>query len=161
MSSQYFTLERKEGVEILTITRPDVLNALNFQLLGELRDYFTALRGDAGVKVLIITGQGEKAFCAGADIPELRGRHIMSEREGIQLGQEVMNRLEAVGKPTIAAINGFALGGGLEMAPGLHLPAGRPQRPFGPARTQPGPAARLWRHPAPAPPGGGRPAPWR
>lgn len=116
MGLENFSVERIEGIEILTITRPGVLNALNFQLLAELRDNFLAFGRDPSARVLIITGQGPKAFCAGADIPELRGRHIISEREGMRMGQEVFGLLESVGKPSIAAINGFALGGGLEMA---------------------------------------------
>ncbi|MEW5911843.1 MAG: enoyl-CoA hydratase-related protein [Thermodesulfobacteriota bacterium] len=116
MGNDNFAVERKGAVEVLTFTRPPVLNALNFQLLGQLRDHLLACQADPEVRVLIFTGQGPKAFCAGADIPELRGRHVMAERQGLRLGQEVFSLLESLGKPSIAAINGFALGGGLELA---------------------------------------------
>ena len=116
MGQEYFSIERRDHVEIMTITRPKVLNALNFELLKDLKESFLHFRADPHGRVLIITGQGEKAFCAGADIPELRGRHIYEEKQGLLLGQDVFNTLEALGKPSIAAINGYALGGGLEMA---------------------------------------------
>lgn len=116
MGQRAFSIEYKEQVEILTITRPEVLNSLNFQLLRDLKEEFLRFKADPNLRVLIITGQGEKAFCAGADIQELRGRHIFDEKEGMVLGQDVFNTLEGLGKPSIAAINGYALGGGLEMA---------------------------------------------
>lgn len=116
MGNSSFSVEYRDQIEILTITRPDVLNALNFQLLQDLKTEFLRFKSDADRNVLIITGQGEKAFCAGADIAELRGRHIWEEKQGMQLGQDVFTTLEWVGKPSIAAINGYALGGGLEMA---------------------------------------------
>lgn len=116
MSGSLFRVERKGRVAILTVTRPQVLNALSFQLLGELKDFFLAFREDPEGRVLIITGEGDKAFCAGADIAELRGRHISEEKRGHLRGQETFNILEGLGKPSIAAINGYALGGGLEMA---------------------------------------------
>lgn len=116
MDQKFFSIEHKDKVEILTITRPEVLNALNFELLKDLKEAFLHFKGDPSGRVLIITGQGEKAFCAGADISELRGRHILDEKQGMLLGQEVFNTLEGLGKPSIAAINGYALGGGLEMA---------------------------------------------
>jgi len=116
MEQEFFSIERKQAVEILTITRPEVLNALNFGLLRDLKEAFVRFKGDPEGRVLIITGQGEKAFCAGADIPELLGRHIFEQKQGMLLGQEVFTALEGLGKPSIAAINGYALGGGLEMA---------------------------------------------
>jgi len=116
MDKKLFSIEYKNEVGILTMTRPEVLNALNFQLVRDLKEAFLRFKEDDSRKVLIITGQGGKAFCAGADIPELRGRHIADEKEGIRRGQEAFSTLEGLGKPSIAAINGYALGGGLEMA---------------------------------------------
>ncbi len=116
MGNKSLSIEHRDKVDILTITRPEVLNALNFELLSSLKEAFLRFKGDPDRRVLIITGQGEKAFCAGADIPELRGRHILQQKQGMAFGQEVFNTLEGLGKPSIAAINGYALGGGLEMA---------------------------------------------
>jgi enoyl-CoA hydratase len=116
MSSGLFRVERKGQVEVLTITRPQVLNALNFQLLKELKDFFLAFKEDPEARAIIITGESDKAFCAGADIQELRGRHISEEKMGQLRGQDTFSTLEGLGKPSIAAINGYALGGGLEMA---------------------------------------------
>ncbi len=116
MDKKLFSIERRDKVEILTITRPAVLNALNFELLKHLKEAFLHFKTDPGARILIITGEGEKAFCAGADISELRGRHIFDEKQGMIMGQEVFTLLEGLGKPSIAAINGYALGGGLEMA---------------------------------------------
>ena len=116
MGEKLLSIEYKNEVEILTIQRPEVLNALNFQLVSDLKEAFLRFKEDGARKVLIITGQGEKAFCAGADIPELRGRHIVDAKKGILRGQDAFNTLDVIGKPSIAAINGYALGGGLEMA---------------------------------------------
>ena len=106
MDQQYFSIEPRDQVWILTITRPEVLNALNFELLKQLKEAFLDFKQDPEARILIITGQGEKAFCAGADIQELRGRHILAEKQGMLLGQETFNTLEEIGKPSIAAING-------------------------------------------------------
>jgi enoyl-CoA hydratase len=100
----------------ITFNRPDVLNALNREMLGELGDCLDALRRDDAVRVVILTGAGEKAFIAGADIRELAQRTPLDGREFSLHGQEIFRRLETLGKPTIAAINGFALGGGCELA---------------------------------------------
>lgn len=116
VDQQYFSIETRDQVWILTINRPEVLNALNFELLKNLKQAFLDFKQDSEARILILTGQGQKAFCAGADIQELRGRHIIDEKQGMLLGQEVFNTLEEIGKPSIAAINGYALGGGLEMA---------------------------------------------
>lgn len=116
MDQKYFSIESRGQVRILTINRPEVLNALNFELLQQLKQAFLNFKHDPDARILILTGRGEKAFCAGADIQELRGRHIFDEKQGMLLGQATFNTLEEIGKPSIAAINGYALGGGLEMA---------------------------------------------
>jgi len=100
----------------ITFNRPQVLNALNTQTVIELGDALNAARTDDAVRVLILTGAGEKSFVAGADINELAERTPVDGKEYSLVGQSIFHRLETLGKPSIAAINGFALGGGCELA---------------------------------------------
>jgi enoyl-CoA hydratase len=100
----------------ITFNRPAVLNALNSKTLGELGDCLDEVRRDEGIRALILTGAGEKAFVAGADINELAQRTAVDGRDFALYGQKIFHRLESLGKPSIAAINGFALGGGCELA---------------------------------------------
>jgi enoyl-CoA hydratase len=116
MAFDNLLLEREEAVAILTINRPQVLNALNAATLDELRRAILELKADAAVRVVIITGAGEKAFVAGADIKELALQTPQNGRELALRGQHVFDLVENMGKPVIAAINGFALGGGCELA---------------------------------------------
>ena len=109
-------LERDAGVAVVTINRPKVLNALNGPTLDELRRVLHGLKDDADVRCVIITGAGEKSFIAGADINELALQTPVSGRDHARSGQGVLNLIENLGKPVIAAINGFALGGGCELA---------------------------------------------
>ena len=104
------------GVATVTINRPKVLNALNTQTLDELRRAMLALRRDDAVRVVVITGAGEKSFIAGADINELSVQTPTGGRDHAMRGQHVLDLIENLGKPVIAAINGFALGGGCELA---------------------------------------------
>ena len=106
------TLEREGAVAIVTINRPRVLNALNLAMLGELGGVIGALRDDGDVRCVIVTGAGEKSFVAGADINELAGLTPTAGREHARAGQAVFDAIEQLGKPVIAAINGYALGGG-------------------------------------------------
>lgn len=106
----------KDQVARITFNRPSVLNALNRKTMDELGDCLNAARRDDAVRVLILTGSGEKAFIAGADINELAQRTPVDGKEFSLYGQEIIHRLETMGKPSIAAINGFALGGGCELA---------------------------------------------
>ena len=120
----YTTLlvERKEdGIAVITINRPDKMNALNATVIGELDAAITELDGDASVRGLILTGAGEKAFVAGADIGELAQATPVEGRETGMKGQRVYDRLERFRGPVIAAINGFALGGGCELAMACHI----------------------------------------
>ncbi len=116
MAFDNLLLERDGAVASITINRPKVLNALNTQTLDELRRAILELKQDAGVRVVILTGAGEKAFVAGADINELAVQTPTSGREHALAGQHVFDLIENMGKPVIAAINGYALGGGCELA---------------------------------------------
>jgi enoyl-CoA hydratase len=103
-------------VATVTVNRPDVLNALNTALLDELLHTLTDLGNDPQVGVVILTGEGERSFIAGADIKEMAGKTPLEARAYSELGQEIAHKLETMRKPTIAAVNGYALGGGCEMA---------------------------------------------
>src|SRR3954469_21504761 len=116
MAFDNLLLERDGAVALLTINRPKVLNALNSQTLDELRHAVLELKADEQVRVVILTGAGEKAFVAGADINELAVQSPISGREHALAGKHVFDLIENLGKPVIAAINGFALGGGCELA---------------------------------------------
>lgn len=108
-------LTRQGTAAILTLNRPEALNALSFAILGELSSALDDVAA-SDARVLIITGAGEKAFCAGADIKELRNRDLMSQKRGTELGQGVMSKIAALPMPSVAVINGYAFGGGLEIA---------------------------------------------
>src|SRR5690242_2696619 len=113
---QFLKFETKGAIAYVTINRPDKLNALNSTVMGELRAAFTAIKDDAEVRVAILTGTGEKAFVAGADIGELAKQDPVGAKEYTHKGQAVLDLIENLGKPVIACINGFALGGGCELA---------------------------------------------
>lgn len=116
MAFDTLLLERDAAVAIVTINRPKVLNALDAQTLDELRRVVLDLKQDDTSRVMILTGAGEKAFVAGADINELAVQTPTGGREHSLSGQHVLDLIENMGKPVIAAINGFALGGGCELA---------------------------------------------
>lgn len=116
MSYQNILLEVAGGVATLTVNRPDKLNALNSATLSEMEQAFEHCRTSAEVRALVITGAGEKAFVAGADIKELSTMTPLSAKDLAYRGQRILARLEDLGKPSVAMINGFALGGGLELA---------------------------------------------
>ena len=113
MAFDNLLLERDGAVAVLTINRPKVLNA---QTLDELRRAILELKHDAAIRVVILTGAGEKSFIAGADINELAVQSPIDGREHAIRGQHVFDLIEHMGKPVIAAINGYALGGGCELA---------------------------------------------
>ena len=122
MNFENILIEEKNGLAMITINRPKKLNALNKNTIEELHMAFKALDGDSNTKVIIITGKGEKAFVAGADISEFAN---FSVEEGMSLakkGQEILfDYVENLSTPVIAAVNGFALGGGLELAMACHF----------------------------------------
>ncbi|HET8645683.1 MAG TPA: enoyl-CoA hydratase-related protein, partial [Vicinamibacteria bacterium] len=121
MTFENLLVETREGVAVVTVNRPDKLNALNDKTVAELDAAFTALGADASVRGVILTGAGEKAFVAGADIAELSTQSPIDGKERSVRGQHVLDRIERLGKPVIAAVNGFALGGGCELAMACHL----------------------------------------
>ena len=108
--------DKKGAIAYVTVNRPKVLNALNMATMEELRQVFHSIKNDAEVRVVILTGAGEKSFVAGADIAELAKHDAVSGKEYTHKGQNVLNLIENLGKPVIACINGFALGGGCELA---------------------------------------------
>jgi enoyl-CoA hydratase len=116
MSYENILYEVRDGIAFITFNRPKVLNALNRQTMSELGQALAAAKADVQVRALILTGSGEKAFIAGADINELAQRTPVDGKEFSLVGQAVIHMLETMGKPSIAAINGFALGGGCELA---------------------------------------------
>src|SRR5262245_31279500 len=106
--------EKKNAIAYVTVNRPQVLNALNSRTWNDLKTAFEAARDDASVGGVILTGAGDKAFIAGADITELAHASAVEAATSSSHGQAVLDLIENLGKPVIAAINGFALGGGCE-----------------------------------------------
>ncbi len=121
MNYENILIEKENSIVILTINRPDKLNALNHKTLSEINSAFDEFENDENISAVIITGSGEKAFVAGADIKEL---NQLDEKTGIEFaefGQNIFSKVENFNKPVIAAINGFALGGGCELALACHI----------------------------------------
>jgi len=116
MSYNNIILSEQNRVAIITINRPKVLNALNTQTIIEIKNMLEELERDEKVKCIIITGSGERSFSAGADVKELKGQTVMEHLEFVEMGNNVFLDIENSQKPYIAAINGYALGGGLELA---------------------------------------------
>ena len=121
MAYQTLLVDMSERICTVTVNRPDKLNALNSQAKAELKDLFESLTSDTGVDVVILTGAGEKAFVAGTDIGELTSLNTASGTQFAAGGQGVFSRIEGFGKPVIAAVNGYALGGGCELALACHI----------------------------------------
>lgn len=121
MDYQTILFEKKDGYVVITLNRPDKLNALNKQMFDDLDDAFQKIELDESVHGLILTGSGEKAFAAGADIKELHESNRRSGKMFSEYGSKVMARLAQLRIPTIAAINGFALGGGCELTMACHM----------------------------------------
>ena len=121
MSESPLLIDTQDGIRTITVNRPDKLNALNSATLDALHQAFDEAAMDATVRVVVLTGAGEKAFVAGADISEMNGLTPVEGRDFSLRGQRMMRRIERMPKPVIAAVNGFALGGGLELAMCCHL----------------------------------------
>ena len=124
MSASYNTLKflvDENGIALLTINRPDKLNALNKTVLDELSEAIDTVNSDESIKALIITGEGEKAFVAGADIKELSSLDSETGEKLSRRGQNIFSQIENCSKPVVAVVNGFALGGGAELAMACHL----------------------------------------
>jgi enoyl-CoA hydratase len=114
-------VEHEDGVAVVTIDRPEALNALNAAVLTALRDLLRELSEDEAVRVVVLTGAGERAFAAGADIKEMQEKNVAEAQAWGELGHDVARLLETMPKPTIAAVNGLALGGGCELALGCDI----------------------------------------
>ncbi len=121
MTYQNLLVAVADGVATVTVNRPDKLNALNDATVAELALAAAALRADPAVKGVILTGAGPKAFVAGADIAELGTQDVATARARALAGQAMVTAFETMGKPVVAAVNGFALGGGCELAMGCHV----------------------------------------
>ncbi len=115
MADNVLLVDEKDGVVILTLNRPDVMNSFNFELLEALRDQIEGLRIRLDIRVVIITGAGEKAFCAGADLKERAKLNDLQVKKFINTIQNLFTSIESLNKPVIAAVNGIALGGGTEL----------------------------------------------
>ncbi|HYL80116.1 MAG TPA: enoyl-CoA hydratase-related protein [Candidatus Acidoferrum sp.] len=131
MTYQTLLFEVKDGVAVVTINRPDKLNALNDQVMAELADAAERIATDPGIKGAILTGSGPKSFVAGADISDLAKQGPFDGKARAMRGQGVLRRLETCGKPVIAAVNGFALGGGCELAMACHIRIASENAKFG------------------------------
>jgi enoyl-CoA hydratase len=124
-------LEKRSPIAIVTLNRPKVLNALNEETLAEIEKGFSHLKSDDAIKVVIFTGAGEKAFVAGADINQIAKLDPVSGARFAAKGQRVLSGIENLGKPVIAAINGYALGGGCEIAMACHIRLASKRAKFG------------------------------
>ena len=131
MDYENLLYETVERITIITINRPKSLNALNYKTLKELEEALTGAQKDPETKVVLITGAGEKAFIAGADLNELALLNPISGKEVAEKGQVLFSFLENLGKPTIAVVNGFALGGGTELALACTMRVASPNAKFG------------------------------
>jgi len=131
MSYQTMLFEIKDRIAFVTLNRPDKLNALNDQVMLELADAAERIATEPDIKGAILTGSGPKSFVAGADIGDLSRQGPFDGKARAQRGQAVLRRLETCGKPVIAAINGFALGGGCELAMACHIRIASENAKFG------------------------------
>jgi len=116
MEYQYLLLTKEDGIGTVTLNRPEVLNALNKTVFGELYELFTEIENDPGVRVVILTGAGDRAFAAGVDIKEMKDENSAGIREFVTTARRAGDRIYHLPKPVIAAVNGFAFGGGHELA---------------------------------------------
>ena len=131
MPYQNLLLNISESIAVVTLNRPEKLNALNSKTIDELRNVFVEINKNESISVVILTGSGEKAFVAGADISELNKLDTISAKAFSENGQEVFNLIENLNKPVIAVVNGFALGGGCELALACHIRIASENAKFG------------------------------
>jgi enoyl-CoA hydratase len=131
MTYQTLNLEFSNKTAVVFINRPDKLNALNLNVISELKHCFSELNRNEDINAVILTGSGEKAFVAGADISELNNLNMIVAKEYAERGQEVFSLIENMNKPVIAAVNGFALGGGCELALSCHIRLASENAKFG------------------------------
>ncbi len=116
--------KRSDGITIVTLSRPDAANALSIQMLYDLHDILLDLKHDSTVRVVILTGAGEKAFCSGADLKERGEMNDSQVKKTVRLIGSIVNEVEELPQPVIAALNGIAFGGGLELALACDLRVG-------------------------------------
>lgn len=131
MDYKNLLLDVNQNIGLITINRPDKLNALNHETVVELKDVLEKLESDENIFVVIITGSGEKAFVAGADISEINKLNMLEGKKFAEFGQSVFSIIEKFEKPVIAAVNGFALGGGCELALSCHIRLASENAKFG------------------------------
>lgn len=131
MDYKNLLLEKNENLLTITINRENKLNALNSKTLAELKDAFQNAYDDDSIRAIIITGKGEKAFVAGADISEIKDLNELNARKFSEEGQEIFQSIENCPKPVIAAVNGYALGGGCELALACHIRLASDNAQFG------------------------------
>lgn len=131
MDYKNLLVDVNQNIGLITINRPDKLNALNHDTLVELKAALESLRSDENIFVVIITGSGEKAFVAGADISEINKLNMLEGKKFAEFGQSVFSMIEKFEKPVIAAVNGFALGGGCELALACHIRLASENAKFG------------------------------
>lgn len=127
--------KRRDGIAIVTLSRPDAANALSIQMVYDLHCLVVNLKNDPNVRVIILTGDGEKAFCAGADLKERNGMTNAEVKKMVRLIGETINEVETLPQPVIAAVNGVAFGGGLELALACDLRVGALESKFGLTET--------------------------
>ena len=130
-------IDRSGGTATVTVNRPEAMNALDLPHAGELRDRLEELAGDGDVRSILLTGAGEKAFVAGADIKYMHGLTVLEARRWGELGHRIGELLETMSKPTVAAINGYALGGGCEVALACDIRLASSRARLGSARGEP------------------------
>ncbi len=121
MSNRFLLVDKQERFAVVTINRPDKLNALNTATVEELQETMQSLEADENIRCIVLTGAGEKAFVAGADISELNGLDAKEAEKYARRGQAVFRYIEEMKTPVVAAVNGFALGGGCELALACHI----------------------------------------
>ena len=131
MSMDVLRIEQQGNVKVITLNRPKSLNALNKEVIQALEDTFRSIEGDASIQGVILTGEGERAFAAGADITEFQNLEAKDGEAFAVKGQEVFSLIEHCTKPVIAVVNGFALGGGCELAMACHMRIATSNAKFG------------------------------